>query len=406
MRSREILLAVCVAAWLWPVPAGAQSVRLTMGDALTRAREQAPRIVAARLVIEEAKGRLLGASQRFQNNPELEAGVGRRGSDTGGSTEVELGIQQLFEPSARRNARMAAAQEAIAQGSAGVDDATRVVMAETAIAFLRGVHAEERVKLLTAAEALATQIFAAADRRFKAGDIAVLDVNIARGSLARVRAEKQGAMAARTSAIGELKQLLGLDGDVSLDGSLPVPAEADLTLMLNAAAQRPELRQLEAAIREAEAEARLGSTFKKPDIGVAARYEREEGDNVLLGGITITLPPFAKGQELFAVGTARGTRLRHELESTRLRIQTEVRAAFDAYRLRVEAVRVLQTDALPTLDENEQLTTRSFEVGQLGLPELLLIRREILDTRFQYLDTLLEAALARIELHASAAVLR
>jgi hypothetical protein len=45
-------------------------------------------------------------------------------------------------------------------------------------------------------------------------------------------------------------------------------------------------------------------------------------------------------------------------------------------------------------------------VGQLGLPELLLIRREILDTRFQYLDALLEAALARIELDASAAILR
>jgi outer membrane protein TolC len=52
------------------------------------------------------------------------------------------------------------------------------------------------------------------------------------------------------------------------------------------------------------------------------------------------------------------------------------------------------------------LTTRSFEVGQLGLPELLLIRREILDTRFQYLDALLEAALARIDLDASAGVLR
>jgi hypothetical protein len=35
-----------------------------------------------------------------------------------------------------------------------------------------------------------------------------------------------------------------------------------------------------------------------------------------------------------------------------------------------------------------------------------LIRREILDTRFQYLDALLEAALARIDLDASAGVLR
>jgi len=40
------------------------------------------------------------------------------------------------------------------------------------------------------------------------------------------------------------------------------------------------------------------------------------------------------------------------------------------------------------------------------LPDLLLIRREIMDTRFQYLDALLEAVLARVELDASAAILR
>ena len=44
--------------------------------------------------------------------------------------------------------------------------------------------------------------------------------------------------------------------------------------------------------------------------------------------------------------------------------------------------------------------------ADLGLPELLVLRREILDTRFQYLDALLEAALARIDLDASAALLR
>jgi outer membrane protein TolC len=49
---------------------------------------------------------------------------------------------------------------------------------------------------------------------------------------------------------------------------------------------------------------------------------------------------------------------------------------------------------------------RSFEVGQIGLPDLLLIRRELLDTRAQYLTTLLEAALARVEIDAAAAVLR
>jgi cobalt-zinc-cadmium efflux system outer membrane protein len=118
------------------------------------------------------------------------------------------------------------------------------------------------------------------------------------------------------------------------------------------------------------------------------------------------LPVFSKGQELQAVGLARAARLRTELDAARTRVQIEVRSAFEVYSRRIAAISVLESDAIPGLDENETLTARSFEVGQLGLPELLLIRREILDTRSQYLDALLEAALARIDLDASAGVLR
>ena len=67
---------------------------------------------------------------------------------------------------------------------------------------------------------------------------------------------------------------------------------------------------------------------------------------------------------------------------------------------------MLEAEALPGLDENDALTTRSFDVGQIGLPDVLLIRREMLDTRSQYLSALLEAALARVAVDAAAAVLR
>ena len=391
---------------IWPVIASAQPQRLTLSEALARAREQAPRIASARLTVDEARGRLLGAALRFQNNPELNLGIGRRAGSGETSTDLDAGIQQLFEPRGRRAARIAAATEGVAQGTAAVEETTRLVLRETASAFLRALHARERAKLLEAAEGLAAQVYAAADRRFKAGDIAVLDVNLARALLARTRAEKQSAAAAESTAIGEMKQLLGIEGDVAPDGRLAAREEADSTALLQAANQRPELRQLEAAVREAEAESRVAGTFRKPELGVAARYQREEGDNILFGGVTIGLPTFARGQELAAVSSARASRLRTELAAARTRVRIEVQAAFAALQQRAAAVRALETDALPGLDENERLTTRSFEVGQLGLTELLLIRREILETRFQYLDTLLEAALAQIDLHASAAVLR
>jgi outer membrane protein, heavy metal efflux system len=379
---------------------------MTLAEVLARAREQAPQVVSARLALEETRGRLVGASVRLQSNPQIDGAIGNRNGPDTRFTDFELGFGQAFEPSARRSARIDGADAAIAQSTANVDDITRSVLRSAASAYYRAVHANDRIRLLNASYELATGIYSTADRRFKAGDIAVLDVNIAKASLARVRAQREGAEASKSLALGELRQLLRLDVDVNVDGTLSRPAEADLALALQTATQRPELRALEAGVQEAEAELRLGQSFSKPEYGLGVRYSQEEGDQIVLGGMTVTLPMFSKGQEQRAVGSARAARLRADLDAARVRINAEVRAAFDAYNRRLAALRVLEADAIPGLDENEQLTTRSFEVGQLGLPDLLLIRREILDTRFQYLDALLEAALARIDLDASAAMLR
>jgi outer membrane protein, heavy metal efflux system len=398
-------VAVCVVCLHTPA-AAAQSRTMTLAEVLARAREQAPQVVSARLAVEEARGRLLGASLRLQANPQLDAAVGNRNGPETRFTDFELALGQAFEPAARRSARIAGANAAIAQSAAHLDDVTRAALRTSAAAYYRAVHANARIRLLDAAYGLASAVYSTADRRFKAGDIAVLDVNIAKASLARVRADREGAEASKAVALGELRQLLRLESDLGVEEALSRPDETDLAVALQTALQRPEIRVLEAGVQEAEAERRLGQSFTKPEYGVGIRYSREEGDQIVLGGMTVTLPMFSRGQEPLAVGSARAARLRAELDAVRARVQVEVRAAFDAYTRRLAALRVLEADAIPGLDENEQLTTRSFEVGQLGLPELLSIRREMLDTRFQYLDALLEAALARIDLDSSAGVLR
>jgi len=406
MRMGANTAAAFAVMSLFTCTAVAQIRTMTLADVLSRARERAPQIVGSRLAIEEARGRLVGASVRFPANPLIDAAVGNRNATDSRFTDFELGFGQNFEPGARRSARIAGANAAIAQSSANVDEVTRTVLRSVAAAYYRTVHANERIRLLTAANELASGVYFTADRRFKAGDIAVLDVNIARASLARVRAEREGAEASRALALGELKQLLGLDGDLRIEGPLARPRDTDLAAAIQSSLQRPELRALEAAIAEAEAERQVGVSFSKPEYGLGVRYSREAGDHIVLGGMTVTLPMFSRGQEQRAVGSARAARLRSELEAARTRVQSEVRTAYDAYTRRLSALRILEDDAIPGVDENEQLTTRSFDVGQLGLPELLLLRREILETRFQYLDALLEAALARTDLDATAAILR
>lgn len=406
MRMGTRTLAVCAVVSCVTGSADAQGRAMSLQEALARAREQAPAIISARLSQDEARARVAGASVRMTSNPQLEGAIGNRDGQGVRFTDVEVGVSQAFEPAARRSARIDGANAAVIQSTAQTEEATRLVLRDVSLAYRRAAYADARIRLLTGAQDLAARLFAAADRRFQAGDIAVLDVNLARAALARVRAEREGAEATKALAAGELRQLLRLDGDIAVSDALARPAAADLSEALRSSVLRPELRAMAAGVLEAEAELRLGLSYSKPEYGFGARYSREEGDHIVLGGMTLTLPVFSKGQEQRAIGSARATRLRAELEAARARILTEVRTAHDAYNRRLAAITVLETDALPGLDENEQLATRSFEVGQIGLPDLFLIRREILDTRFQYLDALLEAALARVELDATAGVLK
>ena len=136
------------------------------------------------------------------------------------------------------------------------------------------------------------------------------------------------------------------------------------------------------------------------------RYLRDQGDNIAQAGVRVTLPVFSRGQELTATGSARATRIRGELTAAKTAIQNEVRAALDAYTYRTEASQELQRLALPSLLENETLARRSYEEGEIGLAELLLIRREILETRLAYVGTLLEAALAGVDLEFKSGVLQ
>lgn len=404
MRVAWTTLAL-IAVLLSDASIAAAQVPLTLAEALARARERAPEIVSARLAIDEARARRAGATHR-PLNPDVDFAAGNRQGNGERSTDLDVGFSQSFEPGRRRSAREAMANASVAQSTASLEDVTRATLLETATLFLHSLQLSDRVRLLDRSLELADNVLQIADRRFRAGDVAILDVNIARAAAARVKSERQGVLAERAITTGELKELLQLEDDITPQGDMATVASVDPSLIADATSRRPEIRVLEAAIQEAQAQEQFGRSFGRVEFGVGARYQREERNNIVLGGLTLTLPMFSKGQEPIASGLARAARLRTELDATRIRIGIEVRAALTAFQSRVEAVQVLERDALPGLDESVTLATRSFEVGQIGLAELLLIRREIIDTRFQYLDALLEAAIARVELDARAGVLR
>ena len=390
------------------VPMARAQQALSLGEALERARTRAPQILVAQDRIDEARGRLKGASVLLQENPTVESSAGPRYSPNGDTIDYDVSLSQSFELGGRRSARIAGARAGVDRETATGREAARRLLRDVSVAFFRGLAAKERLSLAESSSKIADELFQSMNRRYQAGDVPILDVNLARNSVARARVEVRSAQATYTSALGDLRIFLGMTADEPLEitGDLHDRKRFDLSALMAKAGDRGDLRALAAEKSEAQADIQLGNGFRWPTVAPAFSYKRDQGDRVIQGGLNFTLPIFNKGQELQAVGQARSRRIERELDATRRAVSVEVRTAFDVYNLQAAAVEELERDALPSLAENETLARRSFEEGEIGLAELLLIRRDTFELRSVYTDRLLEAAIAGIELESRAGVLQ
>jgi cobalt-zinc-cadmium efflux system outer membrane protein len=389
------------AALLLPRPAAAQSSELTLEEALALARQRAPALLQAAGRVAEARGPVAGAAPLLRDNPtvELEAGPrtlanGERGLDVG------VGLVQPIELGGKQGARRDSASAGLARETAQQRDTERRVLGDVAATFLRALHARERLRLAREAEAAAVSTAQSAQRRFEAGDVPVVDVNVARVALARARADVAGAEGDEASLLYMLRALLGvgLAQPLGVRGELRALATVDVPPVAPRGAERPDLVALEAERAQAEADLRLGRSGAWPDVGVGVRYQREADESAVLGTLSVPLPLFARGQEARVTGEARVRRLQGLLEAARREREVQVEAARIQHRKRREALELLERDALPLLADNESLARKSYEAGEMGLAEFLLVRRDTLEARAAHLDSLLQAALARVQL--------
>jgi outer membrane protein, heavy metal efflux system len=398
-----LLLATSVASRV-----DAQAASLTYQRALERARTRAPLILAAHDRIEEARGRLLGAKVLLRDNPVLTFSGGPRYTPSSDLIDSEVGLSQSFELGGRRRSRIAGAQADVDREAAMSRNAARQMLGDVAIAFWQAVAAGEQVRLSGKANQVALDLRDSMQKRYDAGDVAVLDLNVARTAAARAQTELHRAESEQTRSLGELRILLGMTSNESLavQGNLTEHNPYDLNQLIAEATKRPDLEATAAELRQAEADVQLGRGSAWPDVGLGFRYGRDEGDKIAKGELSFTLPVFSRGQELRATGEARATRLRRELQAGRMAVANEVTTAFDIQKSKSDAAEQLRRDAVQALDENETLALRSFEEGEINLLDLLVIRRDAFETRLLYLSQLLDMKLAAVDLEAKAGVLK
>jgi cobalt-zinc-cadmium efflux system outer membrane protein len=317
-------------------------------------------------------------------------------------------VSQQFETGGQRQARIAGARAAVDRQRAEGQQSVREVVMDAAAAFLDGIAATERLQIAEGADAIARDLLNATERRYALGDIAAIDVNLARIDAARSTATLVAARADLTAAVGRLRALLRIPSSepIELRGSLELPAAPPLERLEASVEQRPEFAILAAEVREAEAQTQLGRALARPDLGLRVAYAREETDTIVLGGLTITLPAFQRGHGTRALGAARANRARTEADIARQATVAQLRTAYAVYEQHAALSAALENDAAPSLADNEALARRSYEAGEMNLMDSLLIRRDAVETRLTIVDRRLDAARSRLAVDFIAGVIQ
>lgn len=390
VRARLVCAALML-AFTHPVHAG--PLKIDLPTAVARARERAPAAVAALARIGEARAQRVGAGVLFTQNTEVQLGAGRRYGEPH-TFAIQAQISQQLEPT-RRGARIRVADAGIDEAKALGEAELRELSFDVTSTFYDARFADLEVDLAQRNLDVSTRAAEAADRRRKAGDLTDLDVNLAKIALGRARSALAAAQSERATAVGRLGALIGArpDDAITLVGDLR-PAPLALDQLRAAVPARADVRAFEAEASVARAEGALANANGRPDVGLWFGYQLDEQDNIVLGGLTFTLPFWNRAQGDKAAARAKLRRAEMERAAVVGAASRQLVDAFDAYTRAREAVDVFDRDVVPTLTDSEKLLERSVETGQIAINDYLVARQEILNGRREHLQRQLQLAKA------------
>lgn len=340
-------------------------------------------------------------------NPTLEAEV--QVVEKGGGDLLELVAAQSIIDLLLIPLRSDVQGERYAQVEAEVTAAVVDLATEVRAAY-RGLQAQtELVGLFRAASEAMYLSYDAAQRLLDAGNIIELEVRQEQAlyedaKLALVEAE---TMARRHRE--NLNALMGLWGD---DGTawdiaprLPepealgvTPAELETRVLEASLDLQARRHELVALGKDVDLE-RLEALLPTGTLGVTA--EREAGETWSLGPLGAwSIPLFDVGQAATAEARARLRQAYERFTDLAIRLRRQARATYVECASAGDRSRYLLGVILPLRAEITQRTQQQYNAMQLGVFQLLQVRRREFDTARRYVETLRDHWIARAHLEA------
>jgi outer membrane protein TolC len=276
------------------------------------------------------------------------------------------------------------------------------VLGAAAQTFVEAAYRQDLLQVEEAEADLARSYSNLVERRLEAGLATAIDLALARAGSARAERAVALAKGADQEARARLTETLGARASVSISpvGEIPpLAAPPSLDEVLSRALDgRGDLAAAEARSQAAEARRRLSRALRIPDLSVAARARREEGDDIVGLSFGIPIRLFDRNQGALAEAEAEVAAARSEVELARLAVEREVVVAYGRFVTALAAREAAEGVGMTALEEGLTLLQRSFETGKIGSAELLLYRRELVEGRRQALAAARDTWAAALEL--------
>ncbi len=387
---------------------------LTLAEAWRIAEASNPTLQSASANQSALDGASVDARSFLWNNPQLTAEGVRRdvpAAEAGEEWHREwgVGISQAFEIAGQQALRRDIADMDVAAFRATVDETRRQVRAEVEQRFVRVLALQERVAIETLAAQSMANSGAIVGKRVAAGEDSRLDGNLAAVEVDRQRNVLASQRDLLLEARAELATALQLEpgrlpeavGDLS-----PRASQYTLDALLASTANRPQLRALEQREQSARSRLALERALVYPDITVGIGVGREGANNArekLVGlNVSIPLPLFRRNGTGIGKATSELTQAQIEQQSAKRDVPAQVRALWLRVQSLRERVKRNEESTLARVDENQRLSRRSYEVGEIGVTQLLVVNRQVLDAQRDLLEARAELRLAIVSLEAAA----
>lgn len=376
-------------------------VRVSLDNAAAHALRRNPSLAAARLRIDEARGRLVQSGRLA--NPVAELDLSRNVRAPEGAWS--LALVQKFPVTARLRLEKAVSRAGLAAAEAEVRDTQRKLAAEARTLVVRWLGLRGQEILRERQLANSRELAGFTRKRAESGEASPVDASQVELESQQLETELLALSVERASLAGELRALLGLRAgdEIVVTGELPPLRK------LPGRGASPESRPDFMAARHTAEAARQSSALaraqKWDDLGVGFVIEHERAEDAPEGfdrdtfaglKLSLALPLWNNNSGRIAESAAAARRAELETGALALKIDAEAAAARDSMAALAKVVGTIERELLPKAAHVEEQLRNAYSSGQSPLPEVLRARDRRLTLERQRLDALRDFHLARI----------